>query len=208
MNSKRSRKEPRSKADANCSSRPGRSDNTVVLHARRNLKDPAGQSRSDGFAWITENVARFAKRRRGSGGWIAFIIFAPLRCSCRLLSYKWQTGGCVGGRKPAVWLGVDITNFVVWIGIGHAGTLISAISFLNRQNGGRQLRAAGSDDAVRGDVRGLFTRAFTSARFWKAWYLFPTRTGTASGKLSFAAAVGCVRGITYFTVRGCSGTSA
>ena len=34
--------------------------------------------------------------------------------------------------KPVGW-GWDITNFVFWIGIGHAGTLISAILFLFRQ---------------------------------------------------------------------------
>ena len=34
--------------------------------------------------------------------------------------------------KPVMW-GWDIINFVWWIGIGHAGTLISAILFLLRQ---------------------------------------------------------------------------
>ena len=36
-----------------------------------------------------------------------------------------------GFRPPVYWL-VDITNFVFWVGIGHAGTLISAILFLFR----------------------------------------------------------------------------
>jgi Ni/Fe-hydrogenase subunit HybB-like protein len=40
--------------------------------------------------------------------------------------------GVLGLNQPSGW-GTDITNFVFWIGIGHAGTLISAILFLFRQ---------------------------------------------------------------------------
>lgn len=44
----------------------------------------------------------------------------------------WQGLGLWGINMPVAW-GFDITNFVFWIGIGHAGTLISAILFLLRQ---------------------------------------------------------------------------
>jgi len=37
------------------------------------------------------------------------------------------------GEQPAGVLAFDIINFVFWIGIGHAGTLISAILFLFRK---------------------------------------------------------------------------
>jgi molybdopterin-containing oxidoreductase family membrane subunit len=40
--------------------------------------------------------------------------------------------GVWGNNQPVGWAW-DITNFVFWIGIGHAGTLISAILFLLRQ---------------------------------------------------------------------------
>ncbi len=40
--------------------------------------------------------------------------------------------GMWGNNQPVGW-GFDITNFVFWVGIGHAGTLISAILFLFRQ---------------------------------------------------------------------------
>jgi len=40
--------------------------------------------------------------------------------------------GLWGVNQPVSW-GFDIVNFVFWIGIGHAGTLISAILFLLRQ---------------------------------------------------------------------------
>jgi len=40
----------------------------------------------------------------------------------------------VGNNSPVGWAW-DITNFVFWIGIGHAGTLISAILLLLRRGG-------------------------------------------------------------------------
>jgi hypothetical protein len=50
-----------------------------------------------------------------------------------MLTYLVNTGiGVWGNNRPVGWAW-DITNFVFWIGIGHAGTLISAILFLFRQ---------------------------------------------------------------------------
>ena len=50
-----------------------------------------------------------------------------------MLTYLVATGiGVWGNNQPVGWAW-DITNFVFWIGIGHAGTLISAILFLFRQ---------------------------------------------------------------------------
>ena len=44
----------------------------------------------------------------------------------------WHGIGVWGNNQPVGWAW-DITNFVFWVGIGHAGTLISAILFLFRQ---------------------------------------------------------------------------
>jgi hypothetical protein len=44
-----------------------------------------------------------------------------------------QPGVGVWGLNNPVGWAFDITNFVFWVGIGHAGTLISAILFLFRQ---------------------------------------------------------------------------
>ena len=50
-----------------------------------------------------------------------------------MLAYQISTGvGVWGNMHPVMWAW-DIVNFVWWIGIGHAGTLISAILFLLRQ---------------------------------------------------------------------------
>ncbi len=49
------------------------------------------------------------------------------------IGYQVMTGIGTWGLNPSVGWAFDITNFVFWIGIGHAGTLISAVLFLFRQ---------------------------------------------------------------------------
>ena len=73
---------------------------------------------------------------RPSGLWWLGI---ALSCSALLLgvaavSYQMATGVGTWGLNSTVGWALDITNFVFWIGIGHAGTLISAILFLLRQH--------------------------------------------------------------------------
>ena len=57
--------------------------------------------------------------------------------------------GAAGYHPPVMW-GVYIISFVFWVGIGHAGTLISAILYLFRAGFRDDLPLRGSDDGVRG----------------------------------------------------------
>ena len=84
------------------------------------------------------------------------------------------TGIGVWGNSNTVGWAWDITNFVWWIGIGHAGTLISAILFLFRQTLAHQHqpRRRGDDD-LRRHVRRLCSRCSTSAAPWFACWMLP-----------------------------------
>jgi len=66
--------------------------------------------------------------------WIAIgISFSLMSMLGLLIGYLFVTGvGVWGNNNPVMW-GYPIVNFVFWVGIGHAGTLISAILFLFRQ---------------------------------------------------------------------------
>jgi Ni/Fe-hydrogenase subunit HybB-like protein len=84
---------------------------------------------------LTEQVARVSEHRRGVPAYRAAMAVALV------LSALWvyavtrvlrQGTGVWGIASPVAW-GFDITCFVYWIGIGHAGTLISAILLLLRQ---------------------------------------------------------------------------
>jgi hypothetical protein len=67
--------------------------------------------------------------------------------------------GIWGNNIPVAWA-FDIINFVWWIGIGHAGTLISAIlSVAAPAVAYVDQPVCRGDDAVRGRVRRACTRA-------------------------------------------------
>jgi molybdopterin-containing oxidoreductase family membrane subunit len=67
----------------------------------------------------------------------------------------------------------DITNFVFWIGIGHAGTLISAVLFLLRQKWRTSInRAAEAMTLFAVACAGIFPGIHVG-RIWFAWWLFP-----------------------------------
>ena len=80
--------------------------------------------------------------------------------------------GIWGNNQPVAWA-FDIINFVWWIGIGHAGTLISAILFLFRQEWRTSInRFAEAMTIFAVMCAGLFPLLHTG-RPWMAYWLFP-----------------------------------
>jgi Ni/Fe-hydrogenase subunit HybB-like protein len=90
-----------------------------------------------------------------------------------MLTYLVATGiGVWGNNRPIGWAW-DITNFVFWIGIGHAGTLISAILFLFRQKWRTSInRSAEAMTLFAVMCAGIFP-LFHTGRPWRAYWLFP-----------------------------------
>lgn len=87
------------------------------------------------FTTLTEKVAGIALRPTPKAWYIAMAISLALFSLLLVtLGYLFTTGVGVWGNNNTVGWGFDIVNFVFWVGIGHAGTLISAILFLCRQN--------------------------------------------------------------------------
>jgi Ni/Fe-hydrogenase subunit HybB-like protein len=80
--------------------------------------------------------------------------------------------GLMGINHPVMW-GTDIITFVFWIGIGHAGTLISAILFLFRQKWRTSIaRTAEAMTVFAVMTAGLFPILHTG-RPWLAYWLLP-----------------------------------
>ena len=91
--------------------------------------------------------------------------------------------GIWGVNIPVGW-GFDIVNFVWWIGIGHAGTLISAILLLFRQRWRMSIaRCAEAMTLFAVACAGMFPVLHTG-RPWLAYWLFPYRTPWGSGPSS------------------------
>ena len=83
---------------------------------------------------ITEDVCRPAESKANKWWWLAFSLsVAALTWWVIAVGYTVGTGLGVWGLNKTVGWAWDITNFVWWVGIGHAGTLISAILLLFRQ---------------------------------------------------------------------------
>ena len=73
---------------------------------------------------------------------------------------------------PIAW-GFAIVNFVWWIGIGHAGTLISAILFLLRQRWRTGVNRAAEAMTIFAVMCAGIYPAMHVGRVWYDWWLFP-----------------------------------
>jgi Ni/Fe-hydrogenase subunit HybB-like protein len=86
------------------------------------------------YADVTHDVAAPLEEKSSMAWWWTFIVaLAMLAVGIVAVTYQLYTGIGTWGLNNTVGWAFDITNFVFWIGIGHAGTLISAILFLFRQ---------------------------------------------------------------------------
>ena len=114
---------------------------TTVDHTIDNtLEDPGNRAPlvlgGLDYNGVTETVASVQETPKvGAAWWISLFFCLNLLgvlglCVGHLL---FSGVGVWGNNNPAYW-GWPIVNFVFWVGIGHAGTLISAILFLFRQN--------------------------------------------------------------------------
>src|SRR5215210_3331955 len=84
---------------------------------------------------VTDSISSIVLRRKTPRGWwIGFAISLLLTLVLFIsLGYLLLNGPGVWGLNVPVAWAFDITNFVWWVGIGHAGTLISAILLLLHQ---------------------------------------------------------------------------
>lgn len=86
------------------------------------------------YADVTEDICRQVEGKPTKEWKIAFgISLIVLAYGTFCLFWTWWEGLGVWGLNKTVGWAWDITNFVWWVGIGHAGTLISAILLLFRQ---------------------------------------------------------------------------
>jgi Ni/Fe-hydrogenase subunit HybB-like protein len=128
------------------------------------------------YGGITEKISNVVLTKRTPLGWFgAFLIaFGVMNMLLIALGYLFARGvGIWGLDIPVAW-GFAIVNFVWWIGIGHAGTLISAILLLFKQawrNSINRFAEAMTLFAVM--CAGLFPLVHTGRPWLAAYWLFP-----------------------------------
>src|SRR5213592_972293 len=127
------------------------------------------------FATVTDKISAIVLTRRTPQGWIigftiSFLLMMLLMCAVGYLVLKGI--GIWGVNVPVGW-GFAIINFVWWIGIGHAGTLISAILLLLRQEWRTSInRFAEAMTLFAVACAGLFP-LLHMGRPWLAYWLLP-----------------------------------
>jgi molybdopterin-containing oxidoreductase family membrane subunit len=126
------------------------------------------------FTTLTNAVANVAERKTTLGWKIAFVIAVCwLGVLGVCIGYLFTTGVGVWGTNQPVGWAFPIVNFVFWVGIGHAGTLISAILFLFRQNWRTGINRFAEAMTIFAVVcAGLFPGIHVG-RPWLAYWLFP-----------------------------------
>src|SRR5205814_9287041 len=127
------------------------------------------------FGTVTEKISAIVLTRPASNGWflgfgIAFMLTMMMLYAIGYLVLKGI--GIWGVTIPIGW-GFAIVNFVWWIGIGHAGTLISAILLLLRQSWRNSInRFAEAMTLFAVAAAGIFLLIHVG-RPWLAYWLFP-----------------------------------
>lgn len=132
------------------------------------------------IGWISDQISGIVEGKTPKWWWFAFVPSVLVMSLCFfMIAYLISTGvGVWGLNHPVAW-GWAIVNFVFWIGIGHAGTLISAILFLLRQKWRTSInRAAEAMTLFAVMCAGIFPLIHVG-RVWYAWWLFPIPNANA-----------------------------
>lgn len=130
------------------------------------------------LGWLTDKLTEFNEGKTPLWWWICFLptAFCAAVVLPVMLAYKISIGvGVWGNNAPVMW-GWDIINFVWWVGVAHAGTLISAMLFLTRQHWRTVIgRAAEAMTVFSVAMAGLYP-AIHVGRSWFDWFMFPIPT--------------------------------
>jgi len=126
------------------------------------------------FHDITELVSQHAEKKTPKLWWGLFsVAFLGTLTLVAMLAYQiWNGVGVWGNNIPVGW-GWPIVNFVFWVGIGHAGTLISAILFLFRQRWRTSINRAAEAMTIFAVICALIFPTFHVGRVWVIYWMLP-----------------------------------
>ncbi len=128
------------------------------------------------LASVTDSISDITLKKRTPFGWFIGFALAFMVAQALLFSVVWLLAngiGVWGNNQPVGWA-FDIINFVWWIGIGHAGTLISAILLLLNQKWRTSInRFAEAMTLFAVACAAMFPLLHTGRPWLAAYWLFP-----------------------------------
>ncbi len=146
----------------------------TISPGREYIDEPPLVAGTHTFASVSEAISRITERKPTPYWYVAISITGGLTVLLVIsLSYLvWEGIGIWGLRIPVGW-GWDITNFVWWVGIGHAGTLISAILYLLRQRWRTSINRFAEAMTLFAIICAMIFPGFHVGRIWVAYWLAP-----------------------------------
>jgi Ni/Fe-hydrogenase subunit HybB-like protein len=126
------------------------------------------------FKEVTDIISGYAENKPGRWWLPTLIATAQIAGLAQIMIlYLVITGVGVWGLNNQVGWAWDITNFVFWIGIGHAGTLISAILCLLKQKWRTAVNRAAEAMTIFAVICAATYPGIHVGRAWMAWMMFP-----------------------------------
>jgi len=126
------------------------------------------------FTEMTEIICGYTESKPGRWWWPVFGLTSTFAgIATIMVLYLVITGIGVWGLNNQVDWAWDITNFVFWIGIGHAGTLISAILCLFKQKWRTAVNRSAEAMTIFAVICAGMFPGIHIGRQWMAWFLAP-----------------------------------
>ncbi|HEX6904198.1 MAG TPA: NrfD/PsrC family molybdoenzyme membrane anchor subunit, partial [Thermoanaerobaculia bacterium] len=124
---------------------------------------------------VTDQISEVVLQRTPKWWLLGFLVaFSLLQIFLVSVTYLFAKGVGIWGINWPVGWGFDIINFVWWIGIGHAGTLISAILLLFKQQWRMSISRFAEAMTIFAVLCAAIFPVFHTGRPWlAAYWLFP-----------------------------------
>ncbi len=123
---------------------------------------------------ISNDIAAPIEGKANTWWWVVFSIASfALLWGIGAIAYTIGTGIGVWGLNNKINWAWDITNFVWWVGIGHAGTLISAVLLLFRQKWRMGINRSAEAMTIFAVIQAAIFPVIHMGRVWNAYWVMP-----------------------------------
>ena len=142
------------------------------------------------YGQITDDVLRPIVGKANKSWWIVFGIASLMALwGIGCILYLVGTGIGTWGLNKTVGWAWDITNFVWWVGIGHAGTLISAVLLLFRQKWRMAINRSAEAMTIFAVMMAALWPGIHMGRIWLAYFVLPLPNQFGSLWVNFNSAL-------------------
>lgn len=155
------------------------------MHYEAPFRDPIITGDKN-YHQITEDISKPIEGKANKTWWLVFwISLAMALWGFGCIAYTIGTGIGVWGLNRTVGWAWDITNFVWWVGIGHAGTLISAVLLLFRQKWRMSINRSAEAMTIFAVIQAGMFPLIHMGRVWNGFWTLPLPNALGSLWVNF-----------------------